>query len=179
MRDGAQAPVERMQVGGMTWRLVDVVDMGDAASERAHGVRWRGGSGSFRARQRLRYPAPKGAEPVEDQGAYWSEGDLEFELHGLHLLDPVVLVVRIDYRRGGWRAAVHAGQQRVADWVVEGRDAAWGWRNWPLLLDGAAVDAPSLPVRISLRGATRDANVFRVWAYQPDRATASSRAEVE
>jgi hypothetical protein len=162
------APFEKeLILEGNRFNLVDYINVLDHGSEQGHEFEVAEYRDMFRSRQKFRYPDTLEGTLVEDDGVAFQGGYVQFKIRNAKAMRPLILVARIDYTYGDWKADVLVNNRRVREWSVVGRDRKYRWRNWPILLPADAVDQDDVHVRLVFKDAKRDINVFHVWAYQP------------
>jgi hypothetical protein len=162
-------PFEKeLELDGQRFVLVDEFNVLDPRSEKAHAFEVAEYKDMYRSRQRYMYPDSEDGATVEDEGLAYQGGFAQFEVRNVKLMRPLILVFRIDYTHGEWKAGIVLnGTKKAGDWSVVGRDRRFRWRNWPLILPAEMVDSDHMTIRLEFKEAGRDINLFRVWAYQP------------
>ncbi|MEZ4469785.1 MAG: hypothetical protein R3F60_03070 [bacterium] len=152
-------------VDGKEWRLVDMIDVLNAESEKAHDFQIKEAEDTYRTRQKLRYPD---GTVVEDTGIAHEGGFTEFKVKGLTAHQDVVMIRRMDFVRGDYQAEIHVNGQRL-DRVLDcrGEDRKFRWRNWPYVIPAQHISTAQISVKQVMLTADRDINMFRFWFYQP------------
>lgn len=152
-------------VEGKEWRLVDMIDVLDKASEEDHKFAIKGAKDTYRTRQKLRYPD---GTLIEDVGIAHEGGYCEFAIKNLTPHQDLVIIRRMDYVHGDFQAEVHVNGERLPKLLeCRGDDKRYRWRNWPYVIPAQYINSSSLTVKQVMLTADRDINMFRYWFYQP------------
>lgn len=157
------AITDTIDVDDVTLKLVDFMDLLDTSSETAHKFKIMEERDRYRSRQKLKYP--DGTE-VEDTGVAFEGGYCEFEVADLAPHKDVILLMRMDYVHGDWKADVLVNGEQVGVWECVGDDKRFRWRNLPFVIDARNVNDTRLMVRVRPTTADRDINMFKLWALQ-------------
>src|SRR3569623_1737746 len=131
-------PKPQMDLEGITWVLVDEIEILNKESEDKHIFTIKEAKDSYRSRQKLKYPD---GTPVEDTGRAHVDGYIEIEMS--------------------------VNGKKVAVVSCSGTDRVHRWRNWPAMLPADAVTDGTILVRQQSVTAGRDINMFHIWVYQP------------
>jgi hypothetical protein len=158
------APKPQMDLEGITWVLVDEIEILNKESEDKHIFTIKEAKDSYRSRQKLKYPD---GTTVEDTGRAHVDGYTEFKLLNITPGRPVVILRRMDYVYGDYELELAVNGKKVAIVSCTGTDRVHRWRNWPAMIPAEAVTDGTLLVRQSGVTAGRDINMFHIWVYQP------------
>ena len=158
------APKPSMDLEGLTWVLVDEIEILNKDSEDKHLFQIKEAKDSYRSRQKLKYPD---GTTVEDTGRAHVDGYSEFKLMNLVPGRPLVILRRMDYVYGDYELEMAINGKKAGIVSCVGTDRVHRWRNWPALIDAAHVTETSLLFRQQSITAGRDINMFHIWAYQP------------
>ena len=161
---GMPAPKPSMDLEGITWVLVDEIEILNKDSEDKHAFQIKEAKDSYRSRQKLKYPD---GTTVEDTGRAHVDGYSEFKILNITAGRPVVILRRMDYVYGDYEMEMSVGGKKVAVVSCVGTDRVHRWRNWPAMLPADAVTEGSLTIRQQSITAGRDINMFHIWVYQP------------
>jgi hypothetical protein len=161
---GMPAPKPQMDVEGITWVLVDEIEILNKESEDKHIFTIKEAKDSYRSRQKLKYPD---GTTVEDTGRAHVDGFSEFKLHNITLGRPVVVLRRMDYVYGDYELEMSINGKKVSVVSCVGTDRVHRWRNWPAMIPSENVTDGTLIVRQQSITAGRDINMFHIWVYQP------------
>ncbi len=161
---GMPQPKPSMDLEGITWVLVDEIEILNKDSEDKHGFNIKEAKDSYRSRQKLKYPD---GTTVEDTGRAHVDGFSEFKLLNITPGRPVVILRRMDYVYGDYEMEMSVAGKKVAVVACVGTDRVHRWRNWPAMLPADAVTEQTLTVRQQSITAGRDINMFHIWVYQP------------
>lgn len=152
-------------VDGSEWKLVDMIDVLDAASEKAHEFAIKEADDTYRTRQKLRYPD---GVVIEDRGIAHEGGYTEFRVNNLTPHHDLIMIRRMDFVRGDYQAEVHCNGQRLPKILdCRGEDRKHRWRNWPYVIPAENISTTSVKIKQVMLTADRDINMFRYWFYQP------------
>lgn len=152
-------------VDGKEWKLVDLIDVLDKASEEDHKFQIKGAKDTYRTRQKLRYPD---GTLIEDSGIAHEGGHTEFVLKNLTPHQDVVLIRRMDYVHGDYQAEIHVNGERLPRLLeCRGEDKRNRWRNWPYTIPAQYINTNTITVKQVMLTADRDINMFKYWVYQP------------
>jgi hypothetical protein len=155
---------ESLEIDGIKLKRVDVIDVLKKRSESDHKFKIVGARDKYRTRQKLKYPD---GVIVEDIGMAFEGGHCEFEILNTTPNKDLVLVMRMDYVHGSWESEVEINGKKVSNWICEGDDRKFRWRNWPYKIPAESVTDTFLSVKITPLTADRDINMFKLWIYQP------------
>src|SRR5262245_7748785 len=158
------APKPSMDLEGLTWVLVDEIEILNKESEDKHLFQIKEAKDSYRSRQKLKYPD---GTTVEDTGRAHVDGYSEFKVMNVTPGRPVVVLRRMDYVYGDYELELSVNGKKVGIVSCVGTDRVHRWRNWPALIEASAVTADSMIVRQQSVTAGRDINMFHIWVYQP------------
>ena len=157
-------PKPQMELEGITWVLVDEVEILNKESEDKHIFTIKEAKDSYRSRQKLKYPD---GTTVEDTGRAHVDGYSEFKLLNISPNKPIVILRRMDYVYGDYEIEMSINGKKVSVVSCVGTDRVHRWRNWPALIAGEHVKDGTLLVRQQSITAGRDINMFHIWIYQP------------
>ena len=157
-------PKPQMDLEGITWVLVDEIEILNKESEDKHIFTIKEAKDSYRSRQKLKYPD---GTTVEDTGRAHVDGYSEFKLLNVTANKPVVILRRMDYVYGDYELEMSINGKKVSVVSCVGTDRVHRWRNWPMLIAPEHVTDSSLTVRQQSVTAGRDINMFHIWVYQP------------
>lgn len=155
---------ETLNVEGLRLRRVDVLEVVDDASVRAHRFVIEGHKDTWRSRQSFSYPD---RVEVSDAGVAFVGGQARFRVNGLAPGRDLILIKRYDALFGEQSCDVFANGERVGAWKVSDSDRRHRWRNHHFLVPGAFISGDSVEIVKKAVSAERDVNVFRFWFYQP------------
>jgi hypothetical protein len=158
------APKPQMDLEGITWVLVDEIEILNKESEDKHIFQIKEAKDSYRSRQKLKYPD---GTTVEDTGRAHVDGYSEFKLLNITPDKPVVVLRRMDYVYGDYELEMSVNGKKVSVVSCVGTDRVHRWRNWPAMISGEYVKDGTLLVRQQSITAGRDINMFHIWVYQP------------
>ncbi len=161
---GMPQPKPSMDLEGITWVLVDEIEILNKDSEDKHIFTIKEAKDSYRSRQKLKYPD---GTTVEDTGRAHVDGYSEFKLLNITAGRPVVILRRMDYVYGDYEMEMSVNGKKVSVVSCVGTDRVHRWRNWPAMLPADAVTDGTLLVRQQSITAGRDINMFHIWVYQP------------
>lgn len=161
---GMPQPKPSMDLEGITWVLVDEIEILNKDSEDKHLFQVKEAKDSYRSRQKLKYPD---GTTVEDTGRAHVDGYSEFKLSNITPGRPVVVLRRMDYVYGDYELEMSVNGKKVAIVSCVGTDRVHRWRNWPAMIPAEAVTTETMIVRQQSVTAGRDINMFHIWAYQP------------
>jgi hypothetical protein len=158
------APKPQMDLEGITWVLVDEIEILNKESEDKHIFTIKEAKDSYRSRQKLKYPD---GTTVEDTGRAHVDGYSEFKLLNVTAGRPVVILRRMDYVYGDYELEMSVNGKKVSIVSCVGTDRVHRWRIWPAMIPAEAVTDASLLIRQQSITAGRDINMFHIWVYQP------------
>ena len=161
---GMPAPKPQMDLEGLTWVLVDEIEILNKESEDKHMFQIKEAKDSYRSRQKLKYPD---GTTVEDTGRAHVDGYSEFKLLNITAGRPVVVLRRMDYVYGDYELEIGVNGKKVGIVSCVGTDRVHRWRNWPALIAAENVTEGSMIFRQQSVTAGRDINMFHIWVYQP------------
>src|SRR3569623_690095 len=157
-------PKPQMDLEGITWVLVDEIELLNKDSEDKHIFTIKEAKDSYRSRQKLKYPD---GTTVEDTGRAHVDGNTEFKLLTNTANKPVVVLRRMDYVYGDYELELAVNGKKVSVVSCVGTDRVHRWRNWPALIAAEHVKEGTLLVRQQSITAGRDINMFHIWVFQP------------
>ncbi len=157
-------PKPQMDLEGITWVLVDEVEILNKESEDKHIFTIKEAKDSYRSRQKLKYPD---GTTVEDTGRAHVDGYSEFKLLNISPNKPIVILRRMDYVYGDYEIEMSINGKKVSVVSCVGTDRVHRWRNWPALIAAEHVKDGTMLVRQQSITAGRDINMFHIWVYQP------------
>jgi hypothetical protein len=157
-------PKPSMDLEGLTWVLVDEIEILNKESEDKHLFQVKEAKDSYRSRQKLKYPD---GTTVEDTGRAHVDGYSEFKVMNITPGRPVVVLRRMDYVYGDYELELGVNGKKVGIVSCTGTDRVHRWRNWPALIAAEHVTGDSLIIRQQSVTAGRDINMFHIWVYQP------------
>jgi hypothetical protein len=157
-------PKPQMDLEGITWVLVDEIEILNKESEDKHIFTIKEAKDSYRSRQKLKYPD---GTTVEDTGRAHVDGYSEFKLLNISPNKPVVVLRRMDYVYGDYELELSVNGKKVSVVSCVGTDRVHRWRNWPAMITAENVKDGTLLVRQQSITAGRDINMFHIWVYQP------------
>ncbi|MFT3691974.1 MAG: hypothetical protein QM831_02450 [Kofleriaceae bacterium] len=157
-------PKPQMDLEGITWVLVDEIEILNKESEDKHIFTIKEAKDSYRSRQKLKYPD---GTTVEDTGRAHVDGYSEFKLLNITANKPVVILRRMDYVYGDYELEMSINGKKVSVVSCVGTDRVHRWRNWPALIAAEHVKEGTLLVRQQSITAGRDINMFHIWVFQP------------
>jgi hypothetical protein len=161
---GMPAPKPSMDLEGLTWVLVDEIEILNKESEDKHLFNIKEAKDSYRSRQKLKYPD---GTTVEDTGRAHVDGYSEFKAMNITPGRPVVVLRRMDYVYGDYEIELSVNGKKVSVVSCVGTDRVHRWRNWPALITAENVGSENLIIRQQSITAGRDINMFHIWVYQP------------
>jgi hypothetical protein len=157
-------PKPSMDLEGLTWVLVDEIEILNKESEDKHLFQIKEAKDSYRSRQKLKYPD---GTTVEDTGRAHVDGYSEFKAMNITPGRPVVVLRRMDYVYGDYEIELSVNGKKVSVVSCVGTDRVHRWRNWPALITAENVGSENLIIRQQSITAGRDINMFHIWVYQP------------
>jgi hypothetical protein len=158
------APKPQMELEGLSWVLVDELEILNKESEDKHAFQVKDAKDSYRSRQKLKYPD---GTTVEDTGRAHVDGYSEFKILNITPNRPVVILRRMDYVYGDYELEMSVNGKKAVVVACVGTDRVHRWRNWPALIPAEAVTESTLTIRQQSITAGRDINMFHIWIYQP------------
>lgn len=161
---GMPAPKPQMDLEGITWVLVDEIEILNKDSEDKHIFTIKEAKDSYRSRQKLKYPD---GTTVEDTGRAHVDGYSEFKVHNITAGRPVVVLRRMDYVYGDYELEMSVNGKKATIVSCVGTDRVHRWRNWPAMIPAEAVTEGTMLLRQQSVTAGRDINMFHIWVYQP------------
>jgi hypothetical protein len=157
-------PKPSMDLDGITWMLIDEIEILNKESEDKHLFTIKEAKDSYRSRQKLKYPD---GTTIEDTGRAHVDGYSEFKVFNVTPGRPVVLLRRMDYVYGDYEIEMAVNGKKVSIVSCVGTDRVHRWRNWPAMIPAEAVTDSTLLIRQQSVTAGRDINMFHIWVYQP------------
>jgi hypothetical protein len=157
-------PKPQMDLEGITWVLVDEIEILNKESEDKPLFTIKEAKDSYRSRQKLKYPD---GTTVEDTGRAHVDGFSEFKLLNITPGRPVVVLRRMDYVYGDYELELSVNGKKVSIVSCVGTDRVHRWRNWPAMIAAENVTDGTMLVRQGSVTAGRDINMFHIWVYQP------------
>jgi hypothetical protein len=157
-------PKPSMDLEGLTWVLVDEIEILNKESEDKHLFQVKEAKDSYRSRQKLKYPD---GTTVEDTGRAHVDGYSEFKIMNITPGRPVVILRRMDYVYGDYELELMVNGKKVGIVSCTGTDRVHRWRNWPALISAEHITEANLTIRQQSVTAGRDINMFHIWVYQP------------
>jgi len=157
-------PKPSMDLEGLTWVLVDEIEILNKESEDKHVFQVKEAKDSYRSRQKLKYPD---GTTVEDTGRAHVDGYSEFKIMNITPGRPVVILRRMDYVYGDYELELMVNGKKVGVVSCTGTDRVHRWRNWPALISAEHITDANLTIRQQSVTAGRDINMFHIWVYQP------------
>ena len=161
---GMPSPKPQMELEGLTWVLVDEIEILNKESEDKHIFQIKEAKDSYRSRQKLKYPD---GTTVEDTGRAHVDGYSEFKCLNITAGRPLVVLRRMDYVYGDYELEVSVNGKKAGIVSCVGTDRVHRWRNWPALIAAEHVTEGSIIFRQQSVTAGRDINMFHIWIYQP------------
>ncbi|MCE9573714.1 MAG: hypothetical protein K8W52_11215 [Deltaproteobacteria bacterium] len=158
------APKESMDLDGLTWLLVDEIDILNKESEDKHAFNIKEAKDSYRSRQKLKYPD---GTTIEATGRAHVGGFAEYKIMNLTPGRPVVILRRMDYVYGDYEIEIQANGKPVTVVACQGTDRVHRWRNWPMMISADHVTDSVITIKQVALTAGRDVNMFHIWVYQP------------
>jgi hypothetical protein len=155
---------KQLTVEGAKFKQVDMIDLIDAKSEKAHSFKIELANDKYRTRQTLKYPD---GVAVEDVGIAYQGGHAEWEITGVTPKKDVIVITRMDYVKGNYETEMYVNGKKVGNSICNGNDRRFRWRNWPFVIPGEYVTETTLKVKQVPITAERDVNMFKIWFYQP------------
>ncbi|MBP6632575.1 MAG: hypothetical protein KA297_24345 [Kofleriaceae bacterium] len=157
-------PKTALDLEGLTWVLVDEIEILNKESEDKHAFAIRDAKDNYRSRQKLKYPD---GTVLEDTGRALVGGYAEFRCLGVTRNKPVVILRRMDYVYGDYELELACNGKTVGTVSCAGVDRVHRWRNWPALIPAEFVTDETLTIKLVCMTAGRDVNMFHLWVYQP------------
>ena len=158
------APKPTLELEGITWVLVDEIEILNKESEDKHLFTIKGAKDSYRSRQKLKYPD---GTTVEDTGRAHVDGYSEYKLLNITPGRPVVILRRMDSVDGDYALELSVNGKKRSIVSCVGTDRVHRWRNWPVMIAAESVTAETLLIYQLSLTAGRDINMFHIWVYQP------------
>jgi hypothetical protein len=144
-------------------RLTDILDVGDAGSETAHGYHVTGQT--WTGTRTYQYEGAADTVDVTDDGRA-HRGSSDFTLAISPLNTGVLLRRRFDQTVANQRADLTVDGQPVAPWYVAGGNPFDQWRDADILIPPAATAGKtSITVGVRFASSDLDWNEFTYWAY--------------
>jgi hypothetical protein len=157
-------PPDSLDLQGLTWILVDQINILDKDSEDKHEFQIKEAKDSYRSRQKLKYPD---GTVVEDTGRAHVGGHADYKIMNLTPGKPVVILRRMDYVYGDYEVEYLVDGKSAAIVSCQGTDRINRWRNWPVLISAEHVVNSTLHIKQTAVTAGRDVNMFHIWVFQP------------
>ncbi|MCA9673936.1 MAG: hypothetical protein H6708_11545 [Kofleriaceae bacterium] len=157
-------PKDTMDLEGLTWLMVDEIDILNKDSEEKHALQIKEAKDSYRSRQKLKYPD---GTTIEATGRAHVGGYTEYKIMNLTAGRPVVILRRMDYVYGDYELEYFVNGKSVGVVACNGTDRVHRWRNWPFLIAAEHITDSTLTIKQSAVTAGRDVNLFHIWVYQP------------
>ena len=157
-------PPDSIDLQGLTWILVDQINILDKDSEDKHEFAIKEAKDSYRSRQKLKYPD---GTVIEDTGRAHVGGHAVYKIMNLTPGKPVVILRRMDYVYGDYEVEYFVDGKSAAMVSCHGTDRINRWRNWPVLIDAQHIANSSLHIKQVAVTAGRDVNMFHIWVFQP------------
>ncbi len=155
---------ELVEIDGVKFKRVDWIDLLNKRSEQDHKFRIVDARDKYRTRQKLKYPD---GTIVEDVGIAYEGGYAEWEVANVTPNKDLYIIMRMDYVHGDWEAEMTVNGKKSGNWVCDGEDRKFRWRNLIYKIDAAYVTDTFLTVRQTPIKEDRDINMFKLWFYQP------------
>jgi hypothetical protein len=156
-------PKSTLELEGLTWVLVDQINILDKESEEKHEFVIKEAKDSYRSRQKLKYPDET---VVEDVGRAHVSGHAAYKIQNLTPGRPVVILRRMDYVYGDYELEYFVGNKSIGVLSCSGTDRVHRWRNWPFLIEAQHITEPAMSIKQVALTAGRDVNMFHIWVYQ-------------
>ncbi len=157
-------PKDTMDLEGLTWLMVDQIEVLNKDSEDKHSLQIKDAKDSYRSRQKLKYPD---GTTIEATGRAHVGGYTEYKIMNLTPGRPAVILRRMDYVYGDYELEYFVNGKSAGIIACSGTDRIHRWRNWPFLLAAEHVADGTLTIRQAAVTAGRDVNLFHIWVYQP------------
>lgn len=157
-------PEPSMDLEGITWVLVDEIDILNKESEKKHEFAIAEAKDSYRSRQKLKYPD---GTVIEGTGRAHVSGYTSFKILNLVPGRPAVILRRMDYVYGDYELEYFVNGKSCGITTCSGTDRVHRWRNWPFMIDDEFVTDTNLTIKQTAITAGRDVNMFHIWVYQP------------
>lgn len=157
-------PKDTLDLDGVTWILVDEIDILNKDSEEKHDFSIKEAKDSYRSRQKLKYPD---GTVIESTGRAHVGGFAQFKINNLTAGRPVVILRRMDYVYGDYEIEYFVNGKSAVLTSCQGTDRVHRWRNWPAMIGAENVTEASLTIKQLALTAGRDVNMFHIWVYQP------------
>ena len=158
------SPFEKtMEVEGVTWTLIDEIDILDRKSEEGHDFGIHEARDSYRSRQKLKYPD---GVVVEDGGMAHEGGYAEWVVRNVRPGADLAIIRRMDYVYGEYEAELYIEGKKTGHMTCPGEDRKYRWRNWPWVIPGEYIEKEDVRIKQINITADRDINMFHLWFYQ-------------
>ncbi len=157
-------PKDNIELEGISWIMVDQIDILDKESEEKHEFAIKEAKDSYRSRQKLKYPD---GTVIESTGRAHVGGHATYKILNLTPGRPVVILRRMDYVYGDYEIEYFVNDKSAAVVGCKGTDRIHRWRNWPVLIDAEHITESALTIKQVAVTAGRDVNLFHLWVYQP------------
>ncbi|MBP9085470.1 MAG: hypothetical protein KBG15_05090 [Kofleriaceae bacterium] len=158
------APKPQMELEGLSWVLVDEIEILEKGSEEKHSFSIKEAKDNYRSRQKLKYPD---GTTIEDAGRAHVDGYAEFKILNVIPNRPLVILRRMDYVYGDYELEMSSNGKVITMAACQGTDRVHRWRNWPALIAAEYVTDTTISLKQRSVTAGRDINMFHIWAYQP------------
>lgn len=153
-----------LEISGVEWQQVDVLDLLDEGSEKAHAFDVRDQIDSYRSRQKgLRYP--DGAVH-DDEGWAHEGGAATWTIQGLTPGRDTLIVGRTDVMYVEGELALRVEKRPPIVFPDFAADRRYRWRNRAIPIPGDWIEADTLTVSLERLDSTKDLSHFRYWIYQ-------------
>lgn len=153
-----------LEISGVEWQQVDVLDLLDEGSEKAHAFDVRDQIDSYRSRQKgLRYP--DGAVH-DDEGWAHEGGAATWTILGLTPGRDTLIVGRTDVMYVEGELALRVENRPPIVFPDFAADRRYRWRNRAIPIPGDWIEGDTLTVSLERLDSTKDLSHFRYWVYQ-------------
>lgn len=154
----------RIAINGVSYVLIDQLDITNVASEEAHRFRIDAGPKDVVEGQTAgTYP---GMVNCTDSGISYRRGSIQFVVGDLVPGKDVLLIRRIELRDLKVEEEVRVDDQIAGTWRFEGNDDQHIWRNVMMGVNGEFVSGARPRIRLQLSGESSPSNLYRIWVYQ-------------
>jgi hypothetical protein len=160
----ANPPESIVLEGGITWLLIDQIQVLDKESEDKHGLAINDAKDTYRTRQKLKYPD---GTVVEDTGRAHVGGYASYKILNVTPGRPLMVMRRMDYVYGDYELEFFVNNKSIGVGNCAGTDRINRWRNWPFLIPKEHVTDSQLTIKQVALTAGRDVNMFHYWFFQP------------